>query len=95
METLPEQPQNQLEHQTSSQQPPAKTNFCATVTDVRINGEVHPVGSLRDRFGFSYDELSATRAEKDRRRSFCKIDGMALSVAEFEEQHPHITLGQE
>lgn len=37
----------------------------------------------------------ATKVLKERLLTFCQVDGVRLSVEDFESSHPHIQLGQE
>lgn len=63
-----------------------------TVTHVMIDGNPCAVYDLPRVHGFTYNELLARR-EADRLRTHCTLGGAALTLEEFEAEHPHIELG--
>lgn len=81
-----------LEQEREQAGQPLPTRYLPHVTHVTYEGEMHAVNELRAKFGFTYEQLLARR-EMENLRTFCKIGEQALTLDQFEQEHPHIELG--
>jgi hypothetical protein len=63
-----------------------------TLTAVRIGDEVCDVWELPLRHGITVDQWHR-RKEVAEQATYCSVGGMALTLEQFEAQHPMIELG--